>query len=387
MRKFIVLFLSFVLLSLAVSASVYAATPEEIKILPAGETVDRDYFSIGERSELNGTVNGDAYVAGGEVVVTGEVNGDLLTAGGNLIISGVVNGDVRIAGGNITFSGAEITGNVTAGGGNITFDSSTEVNGSIVVGAANLQVFSPIGKGATVGGGSVLLDSAFGGDVQVGATNLSVGPNAELAGGLTYYSENSANISGDAGIVGEVKQELPQQPQAEAPSGKEAGIAFAGLVYAFKILDTFWLIVIGLLFVYLVPKFTIKTAEFATKKIGWSLLAGFLVLIGLPVIGILLFVTVIGIPLALLLFIGYLFIFWIGRVFAAYAIGLFIVSKFTKKHHMAGAYILGIVVYLVLSVIPVFGFIVSLVVSLTGVGALVISKGHTYKELRSKNII
>lgn len=393
MSKVLFSFLGIIAVSLILVAPALANT-SEVKILPTDEVVNEDYFSFGNRSEINGTVNGDVYAAAGEVLVTGIVNGDFLAAGANLVISGEITGDVRVGGGNVTFSGAQIGGNVTVGGGNVTFDASTNVTGSVVAASGNLQVFAPVGKGANLGGGSILLANSIGGNVSAGANSISLTNGADIDGNLTYYSENEANISEGATISGSVKREAPKQGKENMMTGeemeqvkKDAGIALAGFVYAIKIIDVFWLIIVGLLFIYLLPVFTKRTADYAFHKLGWAFLAGLGVLIILPIIGIIFMITLIGIPIAFILFFAFFLVFWLGRIFTIYALGLFILGKLNKKDARGLAYITGIIIYIILSIIPFIDFIAGITISIAGVGALVITKGQVFKELRNKKLL
>lgn len=383
MKKFLLLFFAFLLPALVISTPVFANT-KEISILQKTETVDKDYFAIAERVEVNGVVNGDAYVAGGIVLVNGDIKGDLLSAGGNITISGNVTGDVRVAGGNVTFSDANVGGNVTVGGGNVTFDKASVVKGSIVGGGGNLQIFSTNGRGATLGGGSILIDGFIKGDVSAGANNLILASNANIDGDFIYYSENEAKISDGANILGEVKHEIPKQGKTKHKGRGETGLALAGFIYAIKAIDIFWLIIIGLLLIYSIPIFSKRTAELATKKIGWAFLAGLGVLLFLPIVGVVFMVSIIGIPIALIIFFAFFLVFWLGRIFSLYALGLFVLSRFKKKDARGLAYITGIVIYVLLSIVPVIDFVASAAISIVGVGALVITKGQVFKELRSK---
>jgi len=390
MKKFLLSLIGFFILSLILVAPSLASKSNEVKVVPVDQTINSDYFGIAERVEINGTVNGDAYIVGGIVIVNGVINGDLLTAGGMVTISGEITGDVRVAGGNVLLSGADIGGSVTLGSGNANIDASTIIGGSIVAGAGNLQIFAPIARGATIGAGNLLIANSIGGDVKAATKDLSLTSNANIEGNLTYWSEDEASISEGAIVAGEIKHELPKDSQfgkADVDFAQNAGKAVAGIFVALKLIDIFWLTIFGILFVVFLPNFSKRTSDYASKKLGWSLLFGFLALILLPIFGVLLFITIIGIPLAFLLFFSFLIIFWIGKIFAIYALGRFAMRKLGKKDTTPWAYILGVVIYLLLSIIPIIGFITTAVVSLAGVGALLATKKQLYSELKKKNIL
>ena len=391
MRRLFGFIFIFFILSLAFVSPSFASEKVKTIVVPQNQTIDNDYFGIAERVEVNGTINGDAYVAGGVVIINGVINGDLLTAGGMVTISGEIKGDVRAAGGNVQVTGADIGGNLTLGGGSANIDKSSNINGSIVIGAGNLQIFAPIGKGATIGGGSVLLANSIGSSVKAASEDLSLSSNAKIDGDLTYWSENDVNLSEGATVSGTITKQLPKDTKiekADADFAKGVATALAGLFIAIKLLDLFWLAIIGLLIVILFPTFSSKTADYASKKAGWALLFGFLTLILMPIIGMLLFATLVGIPIALLLLFVFMIVFWVGRVFAIYALGRFILGKISKKNDSKPlAYLLGLLIYFILCLIPVIGFITSVIVSLAGVGALLATKKGEYTQLRKKNLI
>jgi hypothetical protein len=391
MRKLFGFIFIFFILSLSLVSPVLAKEKGKTIVVPQSQTINNDYFGFADRVEMNGTINGDAYIAGGNVIVDGTINGDLLTAGGIVTISGKITGDVRAGGGNVQVTGADIGGNLTLGGGNANIDSSTKVEGSIVAGAGNLQLFAPIGKGATIGGGAVLLGNVIGSNVKVASDDLNLTSNAKIDGDLTYWSENDVNISEGATVSGIISKQLPKDKEfnkSDADFGKNVGMALAGLFVAIKLLDLFWLAIIGLLIVILFPTFSAKTADYASKKAGWALLFGFLTLILMPIIGMILFATLVGIPVAFLLLFIFMLIFWVGRVFAIFALGRFILGKLSKTNDSKPlAYLLGLLIYILLCLIPIVGFITGIIISLAGVGALVATKKETYTELRKKNLI
>src|SRR3990170_1191544 len=137
MKRFFVILASF-LFVLALTFPVLAQDKSkenfrqgELVTLPAGETVNRDFFAFGERVEISGTVNGDVYAGGGIVIVDGKVNGDLLAGGGTLTISGSVSQDARVGGGQITITG-KVGRNLTIGGGNVELtDPAAKVGGEV----------------------------------------------------------------------------------------------------------------------------------------------------------------------------------------------------------------------------------------------------------------
>jgi hypothetical protein len=386
MKRIYMAFLSLFIVLLLAAFPVFANESKNV-VLPASETVDHDYFGAGENVTVSGVVNGDAYVAGGTVVIDGTINGDLLTAGGTVTIAGNIQGDVRTAGGNISVSGAEIGGNVTAGGGQITIDRSTVIQGSIVGGGGSMQIFAPIGRGATVGGGTVLLANKIGGDVTAGTGQLTLSSGAEISGNLTYWSENKASISEGATISGTIKQEIPPKDKDGEAAAKGIVAAFVGLALFFKISEIAATVIIGVIVLLLFPVFVQKSSEVARGRFWTALLVGFFAVILIPTAGVILLITIFGIPLAILLFIFFVIELWVAKLFSMVAIGDAVLTRTKTKVHPVVAFVLGLIIFELLSLIPVIGWILQIAAVLTGFGSLLILKREYYLTLRSKKQI
>lgn len=357
-------------------------------VLPKTETIDRDYFAGNEEVQLSGTVNGDAYVGGGSVIVDGTIDGDLLVGGGSVTISGSVQGDIRVGGGTVTISGANILGNVTAGGGQITIDKSTVIQGSLVAGGGDLKVLAPIGKGATIGGGNVLISNFVGGDVLAGSGKLTLSPEASINGDLTYWSEEKANISEGASVSGSIKQEVPPKDARKAKeTGEDVAKAIGGLFFFLKVIDILTALIIGLIMLALFPVYMNNAATIVRTRFWQTLLWGLLVLVGTPIVAVIFMITLLGIPLGITLLILYFIVLWFAKIYVIYALGQVVVARTKNK---AGAYvtfIVGALALIILQIIPIVNVFVSIAVLLSGLGASLLVKREYYTRLRKSKQI
>jgi len=310
----------------------------ELVTLPAGETINRDFFAFGERVEISGTVNGDVYTAGGIVIVDGKINGDLLAAGGTLTISGDVSQDVRAAGGQVTISG-KIGRNLTVGGGNVDITDSAKIGGSLVAGAGNINIAAPIVKDARLGGGNVTLSSSVGGNLDASVGSLRITSKASVDGNLTYWSTEDASIDPAASISGEVVKHFIDQ--VKPSPAKTLGI-LAGINIFLTLISAISTLVLGLLLIKLFPGYTQSVVNKLRKRPWASLGFGFLGVIVIPVVFVLLLITVVGIPLALILAGSYLITLFIVRIFAMRLIGQLIFERFNWKKNAYTSFVLGL---------------------------------------------
>lgn len=334
-------------------------------ILAQNQVVDKDYFAAGNSVSLEGTVNGDAYLAGGNIIVNGTINGDLLATGGNIEIRGTVTGDIRTAGGNININGP-VGRNVSAAGGNISFSPDADVSGNLAL-----------------AGGQVTLRGKTGGDVNAAVGNLSLSPQAAVNGDLTYLSSNRASIPPEATVSGQITQYTPQEP----PGPEEAAKGLAAIFTFYKIASFILAAIIGLLLLRFLPVFFEKTTEIVLKKPWQSLGIGFLTIIVFPFLFILLLITVIGIPVAFVLAFILAILLYLAKIFVAFAIGQLVLRLFNRNAGKTWVFLLGLLIYYLVGLIPVIDWLISIIAGLIGLGAILISKKNYYEELRSKQII
>lgn len=386
MKKLLLLLSFFALFFLVVATPLtYAATkPATSSLLTKNETVNHDYLVAKDNVTISGTVNGDVYAAGGNLNIDGTINGDLLVAGGNITISGVVKNDVRVAGGDITFTNAKVGGNVTALGGQIDIDDTTSIAGSLTGTGGKYKVMGHIGKGVTLGAGQATFGNSIGGDVNAGVGQLSFLPKAQVSGNVNYWSDNEASFAGSASVSGTVKQYPPNNNHVNS---RAITTGILGTIFFVKIADILVLLIVGLLLFALFPIYFKNASVYITTHFWMAALIGLIAIIITPIIIGLLFFTVIGIPLAIFLMVVYLFALWIARIFPILAIGQFVFTKSGRKTNPGWAYVVGLVIFIILELIPIVSTITDILVLLTGFGTLLSLKRNYYTNLRTKKLI
>lgn len=386
MKKLILVFSVFLLISILLVKPIFAQQPTpKISILAKDEVINKDYLASGNTVTISGTVNGDVYAAGGTVDIDGTVNGDVIAAGGNILITGNVKNDVRVAGGNITISGAKIGGNVTLLGGQILITNPTQLSGSIVGAGGSFSILSPVGKGITIAGGQINIANTVDGDVTAGVRSLTFENGAHVSGKVSYWSNEKANVMTGATISGTIQQFLPPQPTNRTPQHTFRDVIEAALI--FRTADLLVLLIVGLLLISLLPVYTQTSLEYITKNFWMALIVGLIASIVTPAIIIILLVTLIGIPLAIVLLVMFVFCLWLARIFALIAIGRFILAKTNNKTGNNWSFIVGLFVYFVLNFIPIVSNITHVAVVLSGLGTFIMMKKNYFTMLRTKKLI
>ncbi|MDP2776001.1 MAG: hypothetical protein Q8O48_00020 [Anaerolineales bacterium] len=102
--------------------------------LESGDTLDGSLAVVGGNAKIEegATVNGDIVLVGGNLTIDGDVNGDVALIGGNLTISGSIDGDIVIVGGQALLTEtAVINGDIATIGGSMDKHTGAKVSGSI----------------------------------------------------------------------------------------------------------------------------------------------------------------------------------------------------------------------------------------------------------------
>lgn len=347
-----------------------------IVIVPPGAVIDSDYFASGRTVRISGTVNGDVYAAAGEVMIDGTVNGDLLAAGGTVTVAGKVAQDIRVAGGRVTVSGA-VGKDATVAGGDITLGRSGSIKESLAAAGGTISVAGPVGRDVRIMGGTFSLSDRVGGDLTAAARRIVLAPGAEVAGAFTYRSPGRAYIDEQAKIAGPVTY-IPLE--RIFPSWHEVAGFVSGLFLFFKIVSYISSFIIGLLLLFLFPGFTRSAVE-TLKDNPWGALGvGFALFVVNPLLIVLLFISVIGVPLAFVLLALYLVSMYVARLFVILWAGRAIMQRGGKERHAVWSLVLGMLVYIVLSLTPVLGGFVALFTTLFGLGAAGVTIGNLYRR-------
>lgn len=272
----------------------------------------------GKGASATCTANGKT-VWGDNVAVTGadHLCGDVNVYGGSATVDGSVDGSLTVVGGDAIVNGT-VTGNVTAIGGNIT-----------------------LGKGADVGGNV----DALGGDIQKAST-ATVSGNIER--GLALHDITPLSWLGLTGgfVV------------------RWWNMIFWGLAGAF----------VAAVF----PRQLRNVRSVVRRQPALSFATGFVALIGSVVAALVLFITCLGIPVALLLGVA----MWLAWVLGTIAIGLWIGEGLLRlggapDRAPVFAAVIGMLLLTLAESIPCLGGVLGLAVGFTGLGATMLTLLHS----------
>jgi hypothetical protein len=347
-------------------------------ILSANEVHEGWYFAAGDEVLIEGTVNGDAYVAGGVVEVNGTINGDLLVCGGQVTVTGTVTDDIRAVGGTIRVNG-NVGKDVSAAGGTVSFLSRSIVNGNILVACGTLSVTGTIGKEAKIASNDAELTGIIKGNVDFTGDYLSVPQGAYIGGNVKVRvgEKEHAKIA-DGTVHGNVDIGLADMGRAARVLGYNPWHFWLKIIWAVGLL------LMGLLLVFVFPRFVKGIGSMITQRPGESLLWGFLGLIVIPILTVLLFVTVIGMPIGLLLLTLFLWILYLSQLSLGVVLGnlLFALEEKTGWN-LFWRLAVGVIIIQALTFIPYVRFVVNLAGVIFGLGAILLmvkTRMQAYRE-------
>lgn len=356
----------------------------KLVVIRAGQVVDRDVFAVGEIVEISGTVNGDVYAVGGQILVDGTINGDLLALGGTVTVSGTVSQDARLVGGQVAING-EIGRNVTIVAGDLELMPSAMIHGHVVAAAANVEAGALIQRDVKIAAGKAILSNRVGGDVTMAAGAIRLTSKAVVAGNLMYWSKLPASIDQQAVVSGHVVRRILTKDFL--PSARDILLVFAGLKVIATVTSLVSTLVLGLLLIHFYPNASHRAVMHLTVQPLASLGVGVLTLLLTPFVMVFLAITVVGLPLAFMLLAWYAIVLYVSRVFVIALVGRLVFDKFGVAGHERWAFLFGLVLYYVLTFLPVIGLLFTMLTILFGLGAMLLIKRDVYVAAKAQQLI
>lgn len=322
-------------------------------------------YVAGNNITINATVDGSLYCAGGHITVNGSVHGDINCAGQDITINGSVQGSVKLAGGTLSL-GNKVGSDVSLFGQTATVRSNATVAGDINAGVQNLTIDGTVTRSVVAGVQSLNMNGKVGSMNIVDAQNLSLGKNARVSGDLNYQSEDELKLDSNK-IGGAVHYHKPQPRHQVNP------LYTLALVFA-----TF--AVTALILTLAAPRWVDRSAGIAKAKFGYVMLFGVLGVFTMPVLAVVLALTVVGLPLALMMILAWLLLLMLSGTFFAYFIGALILPRVAN---ILVRLFVGLVVTAALLVIPYsIGAFSILIMLIMGTGIILTTLLHNYQPPR-----
>lgn len=315
-----------------------------------------DLFLAAERIILSSDATGTGHIAGRRIELRGAFGRDLYAAGQTLRSEGAVAGDATLAGQEVTVSGA--------------------IGGDLRMFGDDLILEAPVAGTLLAAGSFVRFQGTVEGDAALSAQVLEFGEAARIGGKLILFEKKPGTLEIPEWVVPEDRIERRNLKEFEEDFGKPSDYMpingrdiFFGFLYSAVILT-----LVAAIAAAVAPQTMARLRRTMLGRPGGSLLAGFVVLSALTGAGILLLITLIGALLTPLAIVVALVAGYAGYVVGAYALGVAVLTALGRHdpenlRDRAIAAAAGAVVVGLIGLVPFFGWIAVLLVTLAGAGA------------------
>lgn len=347
-----------------------SAKSGEIVVLEASKTVKGPGFYSGKTVRIDGNVDGTAFVAGQEVTVNGDIKGDLFAAGQEVTVNGKVYGNLYAAGQKVRLNG-RVAGDTFAAGEKAETPEAAVFERDLLVFAANLLHAGRVERQLIADSRYAVLNGFVGDNARISADTLEVRDGADIKGKLVYLSPRQVALSEKAKISGgtEWKKTAPRQVKERRQERTAAGQLF-GLLISMAGALLIWFIGTAIK-----PDLWTSLTKPIFNEPGKTMGIGALALILGPVLAVILMVTFIGLPLAMLLILAYMVALYLAKIITAVFVGSWLAQRFgwPAIHKGVWLVLLGLAINAVLTRLPFVGFLFTLVTVFWGMGAIALA--------------
>ncbi len=387
-------------------------------------TINGTLIAGGQDITINGTIHGDALAFGQDITI-GEkavIDGNLFTGGAQVIVHGKVNGTIFGGAAALVLDGSGSVGrNLFFGGYDLETRNGAKIGRDLLVASYQANLAGQV-RNANVAAAAIDISGSITGDATLRvATQQTVRPDfistwrfngldlppaaqpglriaesAKIGGKLTYTSEaDQGNTIQSAPAGGTIYQTpVPNVTERRTVQQTIPFLTVSGFWLWAMLRNLVTIIILGVLALWLVPaifdRALVQLRQRPLEAMGMGLLS---------LIGVLFFIPVIAIALILLglffavltlvdlagIFAGlgflvfglavsvYFILFaWAGKLLVSFLIGSWVLGKLAPQSTVQRFWVLvlGALIFALLAVIPVAGFLLTFLVDIAGAGAL-----------------
>ncbi|MEW5993999.1 MAG: hypothetical protein AB1744_06345 [Candidatus Zixiibacteriota bacterium] len=356
-------------------------------------------------------IDDDLYIGGNRITVDGLVDGDLCASGKDVSINGSITQTLNVFAQNATHAGT-IEGSVRAfvydleidgriGRSLLVFAYDTHIGrGAVIERDANLfgfraRIDGTVGRDVEFEGAQVIITGEIGGNLSIEAEDISIEPPAVIKGDFSYTSAKEAFIdtTGGVQVLGDIKWIQPDQQVAE--DEEEAGVTVRDIVFPLaKVLAAFFF---GIIVVALFRRYAEVSFQELRSRLPVSFAAGILLVIvvilaiiilvislimigiglllvsGEPALGaVILVLSMLSMPITAFASVSGGIMLYAGKIIVGFLLGYLLVRLFKRDPKLLGNWqlLIGLIALAIMFAIPYVGFLIYLLVSITGAGAV-----------------
>lgn len=388
---------------------------EERYTLGPEMVVNDDLYAAASTVTIDGRVMGDVVVAGQTVVVNGTIEGNLIAAGQTIVVNGTVRDSARLAGQAVQINGqARIGRDLMFAGYSLETRPGSAIARDLGFGGYQALLAGQIARNVRGGSQGLEVAGTVGGNVDISVGDaadtpgqfmmsppptvamplvhpgLRIADTARIDGKLTYAARAPASIGNQP--AGGVSFNAQPAPVAAAPGPSTI------LIDSLRRLGA--LVLVGLLLMWLVPGWTRRLVDIVEHKplpaFGWGLVAALAIMatgIGLLIatgvvaaalgastlFGLMALTIVFGLLGEATLFTAAIaFTSFVAQAMASYLGGRWLLERIQPQWaaHRVIPLLVGVVIFVAITAIPIVGGIIGFVTAIFGLGALWIWAGE-----------
>jgi len=324
-------------------------------------------FSIGIILILLIIVPGSAFVVreGENIVIDTPVYDDLLVSGGTVTINAPVQ-SLTFAGGTLTVN-APVKQNLIAAGGQILVNA--PVGTDLIVAGGQVNILGDVGGKVLAAGGQVTVNG--------NASNVAISGGSVNLGSLSHITGDALVSASDCSTKGIVEGRLDaKEDKRDASSSFNPGTVVSLLftvMVIIQILFAIGMLILGIILIYLIPSQIKAVVATVREKTLISLIYGVAEIVLAFILGVILLITIIGIPLAVVIGFCTIIGLILSTICTGAALGTVVVDKLKKDYSLIVTFVIGFVILQILFLIPVLGFIIEFFAVFIGLGALILT--------------
>ncbi len=394
-----------------------------VLILVLGSAVDpalaTRFLNYKNPSEIDTIYNDDVFISGARLKFGSRVNGDLFSISYEMVQADTITGNFMPVSISIQNLGP-ILGSYRAVAWNLSCNADVGRNLLILAHDVNIGPASHIGRNADIASSivvfqgdvqgdmhirarSAMISGRVGGNLYFGGDSLTINPNTVVVGDINYNSPIRATIAPGSSIAGKInwqQTEPVKQKQGKGPgliptwivslrgyfilstiiSAVVIGVTFLKLPGWLALLFL-WLImaVSGNIVLLICKSRANSTVNILEIRFFPSMGLGFIAFLLTPILALVLLFTVLAAPFAPILIMLFGIAMFAGGIFASLYVGRRICALFNPSSAGTPGYLcytVGMTLILLLSIIPIIGYLLVLITLMTGLGGL----AQTYRK-------
>jgi cytoskeletal protein CcmA (bactofilin family) len=312
-----------------------------------------DLFFWGQGATLDGPIGYNAVLGGSSVFVTDDtrVGGDLVAFAGDVGIDG------------------EVMQNAYLWAGTVRIGENAVIHGNVMCFCGTLRVEGTV-RGQVLGGGGNTAITGDVGSVKIEAGIVTVGPEAIIRGDLEYESNDEADISDSATIMGEVHRTI-QSDDDEKGTEEEGSSAFSAWSIGWRLWRYLSSLLVGVVLLLVGGRLARLPASRLRETPAAGLGFGFVVAVVTPVACLISIPLIVSIPLGLIGLVLFGLAVALSSLVTSQFLGDWLLRRLSGRAPSEyAALALGLLLLSLVGLIPYVGFLIRLTAILLGLGGM-----------------